>query len=346
MIVVLTYSYKTINSDFRVTEIINLILDGGDYHYYIMRKKGYKTVDVLDLIAAEKNLEIADISYAGLKDEDAITTQYIAVKDKKIENLSRVNGEQDFSISYVGSANVPMQIGKLQGNSFRIRLRNLDLNVAKKVCAKEKHAFSVINYFDTQRFGMPELPKLSHKIGKCLLVKDYDLALRYLRDSGNIDEIVYKKWENSPEEYIRVMEIRRKTFFLSAYDSFVWNNNIAKAIGGDCGKKIIFNKEGIDFTYVTLIDDKIRNILNESDIVWHRYDENGYIFEKKSFRQPYLEVLYRASEILPDDINMDRNMVDIDFILPAGVYATNVIDQIMCVIENEYHTKDTQTRAL
>lgn len=248
----LSYSYKTINSDFRVTEIINLILDGGDYHYYIMRKKGYKTVDVLDIIAAEKNLDIADISYAGLKDEDAITTQYIAIKDKKIDNLSRANGEQDFSISYVGSANVPMQIGKLQGNSFRIRLRNLDLSVAKKICAKEKYAFSIINYFDTQRFGMPELPKLSHKIGECLLVKDYDLALRYLRDSGNIDEIVYKKWESSPEEYISVMEIRRKNFFLSAYDSFIWNNNIAKAIGDDCGKKIIFNKRRNRFYICTI----------------------------------------------------------------------------------------------
>lgn len=333
--VMLTYSYKTVNSDFRVTEIINLILDGGDYHYYLMRKKGYKTMDVLDIISAEKDLEIADISYAGLKDEDAISTQYIAIKGKKIDNLARGNGEQEFSISYVGSANAPMQIGKLQGNSFRIRLRNLDMCIARKICEKEKHAFSVINYFDIQRFGMPEMPKLSHKIGECLLAKDYDLALKYLHDSGNIDEIVYKKWEKFPEEYLRHMEIRRKTFFLSAYDSYIWNNNIAKAIDGDCGKKIVCNKEGIDFTYILLIDDRIRNILNESDINWHRYDENGYIFEKKSFRQPYLEVLYRASDILSDDINTGRSMVDIDFILPAGVYATNIVDQIMYVIENE-----------
>lgn len=333
--VMLTYSYKTINSDFRVTEIINLILDGGDYHYYLMRKKGYKTVDVLDIISAEKGIEIADISYAGLKDEDAITTQYIAIKGSKIDNLTRENGDQEFSISYVGSASAPMKIGKLQGNSFRIRLRNMDLCLAKKICAKEKHAFSIINYFDTQRFGMPEFPKISHKIGECLLAKDYDLALKYLRDSGNIDEIVYKKWEGSSEEYLRLMEIRRKTFFLSAYDSFIWNSNMAKAIEGSCVKKIMCNKEGIDFTYVSMIDDKIRNILNKSDIIWHRYDENGDIFEKKSFRQPYLEVLYRASGILPDDINLGKNMIDIEFIIPAGVYATNVVDQIMCVLENE-----------
>ena len=329
----LNYSYKTVNSDFRVTEIINLILDGGDYHYYIMRKKGYKTIDVLDIISAENDLEIADISYAGLKDEDAITTQYIAIKGTKIDNLARVNGDQEFSLSYVGSATAPMQIGKLQGNSFRIRLRNLDLCVAKMICVKEKHAFSVINYFDIQRFGMPGLPKLSHKIGECLLSKNYDLALKYLCESGNIDELIYKKWENSSEEYLRLMEIRRKTFFLSAYDSYIWNSNIAKSIERSSAKKILCNKDGIEFTYVSLIDDMIRNTLNKSDIIWHRYDENGDVFEKKSFRQPYLEVLYRASDILPDDINTDKSMVDVEFILPAGVYATNVIDQIMYAIE-------------
>ncbi len=330
----LTYSYKTINSDFRVTEILNLILDGGDYHYYIMRKKGYRTVDVIDMIAVENDLTISDISYAGLKDEDAITTQYIAVKCKKIENIVRTYRNQEFSISYVGSANAPIQIGKLQGNSFRIRLRNLDLCIARKLCSKEKHAFSVINYFDTQRFGMPKMPKLSHKIGECLLAEESDVALRYLRDSGNMDEVTYRKWKNCPKEYISHMEIRRKTFFLSSYDSYIWNNGIVKAMDETQNKLFLCNKEGIDYAYVSMIDDKIRNILNEYEIIWHRYDENNNIFEKKSFRQPYLEVIYSASDILPDDINTGRCMVDIDFILPAGVYATNVIDQIMYVIEN------------
>lgn len=239
MIFVLTYSYKTANTDFRVTEIVNLVLDGGDYNYYLMRKNGYKTMDVLDIISAENNVEITDISYAGLKDEDAITTQYIAIKSVKIDNLARVYGDQEFSLSYVGSANVPMKIGKLQGNSFRIRLRKLDLPIAKMICKKEKHAFSIINYFDIQRFGMPKLPKLSHKIGESLLAKDYDLTFKYLCESGNLDEFVYEKWLNSSEEYLRLMEIRRKSFFLCAYDSYIWNSNIAKAIEESCAKKIV-----------------------------------------------------------------------------------------------------------
>lgn len=338
-IFMLTYSYKTINSDFIVTEIINLILDGGNYHYYLMRKKGYKTIDVIDKISAEMNVDICDISYAGLKDEDAVTSQYIAIKGDKTDNLVRKDGDREFSLSYAGSADSPMQIGKLQGNSFRIRIRNIDLYTAQMIWENKKHAFSVINYFDIQRFGMPGLPKLSHKIGKCLLEKNYEMALMYLYDSGNMNLIDYSRWKNSSEEYINQMEIRRKSFFLSAYDSFIWNRNIADIVGKTTSKNCLYTKGGIEFKYASEIDDKIRNELKKCNIIWHRYDENGDIFEKKSFRQPYLEVLYDASGILPDDIYLGKNMIDIEFIVPAGVYATNVVDQIMNALEtNKYYS--------
>lgn len=87
------------------------------------------------------------------------------------------------------------------------------------------------------------------------------------------------------------------------------------------------------FKFVSEIDDKMRNELKKCNIIWHRYDGNGDIFEKKSFRQPYLEVIYDALGILPDDINLGKKMIDIEFIVPAGVYATNVVDQIMSALE-------------
>lgn len=329
----LNYYYKILNSDFRVNEIINLILDGGEYYYYLLRKNGYRTMDVLDMISAEKFIDICNISYAGLKDEDAITTQYIAIKGLKIDNFEKTNGIQDVSLKYIGSANVPMQIGKLQGNSFRIRLRNLNLCIAELICEKEKHGFPIINYFGTQRFGMPNSVKISHKIGECLLTKNYVMALKYLYRSGNIDKFIYKKWENAPEKYLSLMDERRKTFFLSAYDAYIWNRNIIRLIEESDVEKIQFNKEGVKFIYVSRINDMLREALNESYIIWHRYNENGEVFENRSFRQPYLEVVYRSSSIQPDDIYPGKNMIDIEFILPAGVYATNVIDQIMTILE-------------
>ena len=81
----LEYKYKCRCEDFRVNEILNIVTDGGNYNYYILKKKGFRTVDVIDLIAEKNLIELEDISYAGLKDEDAITLQYIAIKGRKID---------------------------------------------------------------------------------------------------------------------------------------------------------------------------------------------------------------------------------------------------------------------
>ena len=84
---------------------------------------------------------------------------------------------------------------------------------------------------------------------------------------------------------------KKKIVFLSAYDSFVWNTNISNIVGEVTLKNVLYNKEGIEFKYVSKIDDKMREEFKKCNIVWHRYDGNGDIIEKKSFRQPYLEVL-------------------------------------------------------
>ena len=84
----LEYKYKCRCEDFRVNEILNIVTDGGNYNYYILKKKGFRTVDVIDLIAEKNLIELEDISYAGLKDEDAITLQYIAIKGRKINTLT------------------------------------------------------------------------------------------------------------------------------------------------------------------------------------------------------------------------------------------------------------------
>ena len=82
----LEYKYKYKDEDFRVNEILNLVTDGGIYNCYILRKKGFRTVDVIDSIAANNDIDLANITYAGLKDEDAVTMQHIAIKGRKIDN--------------------------------------------------------------------------------------------------------------------------------------------------------------------------------------------------------------------------------------------------------------------
>lgn len=321
------YEYKVRNTDFRVNEILNVILDGGDFHYYLLYKRGVRTVDALDDIAREKEISIADITYAGLKDEDAVTIQYVSIKGRIIENCSRDIDGGYYRLSYVGDSDNPISIGKLQGNSFRIRIRKLNQAMAEKIYLCEKYIWSIINYFDIQRFGMPNKPKVTHLIGEFLINQQYKEAFVLMRKSGNIDEETYLAWRDKEKLYFDKLEIRRKSFFLSAKDSFDWNQCVQKVISAE---KQLFenNKQGISFFYADL-SLSTKEKLNDIPICWHRYDEEQNIYERLSYRQPYIDVRYRASEMMHDDIFDGTYMIDIEFILPAGAYATNVIDQLI-----------------
>ena len=330
----LEYKYKCRCEDFRVNEILNIVTDGGNYNYYILKKKGFRTVDVIDLIAEKNLIELEDISYAGIKDEDAITLQYIAIKGRKIDNCMEHSGNRQYELNYVGSSEYPIEIGKLQGNSFKLRLRNLDESVAEAIKKGEKHYFTILNYFDTQRFGMPKKKHITHLIGKNIIEKRYDEALEQLLISGNIDEETYNQWENDADTFINNIEPRRRTFFLSAYDSYIWNHMIGDIVKNNCSGHE-YEKEGITFFYSNNITDAVRSEIEKIPIIWHRYAESGEIFKKESFRQPYINLIYRASDIWDDDEYKEKYMIDIDFVLPAGSYATNAVDQLMYILENK-----------
>ncbi len=331
----LEYKYKQRNEDFRVNEILNIVTDGGIYSYYILKKKGYRTVDVIDIIAEKNSIETADITYAGLKDEDAITMQYIAVKGRKIENCKEYGDAGYYELNYVGSSEYPIEIGRLQGNSFKLRLRNLKESVAETIKKAEKHSFTILNYFDVQRFGMPGKKHITHIIGKKIIERKYDEALAQLLISGNIDENTYNLWKNQAENYINRIEPRQRTFFLSAYDSYIWNKAVGEVVEMN-SPGIVYEKSGIPFFYSDKITDFVRNEIEKIPIFWHRYTAEGEIFETESFRQPYISLIYRASEIQNDDEYSGRYMMDIDFVLPAGSYATNAVDQLMYILEKNY----------
>lgn len=336
----LEYKYKYKDEDFRVNEILNLVTDGGIYNCYILRKKGFRTVDVIDSIAANNDIDLANITYAGLKDEDAVTMQHIAIKGRKIDNCKVLCSGKQYELYFIGASEYPIEIGKLQGNSFKLRLRNLEKNVANAIKKWEKHSFTILNYFGVQRFGMPEKDHITHWIGKNIIENRYEEAFKQLYSSGNIDEAMYKQWINDTEIFIKnIVEPRRRTFYLSAYDSYIWNNTIGEVIRNNCSCNQ-YEKAGIDFFYSDDIMDSVRKKLEEIPIVWHRYDENGEIFEKESFRQPYINLIYRASDLQNDDEYKERYMIEIDFVLPAGSYATNAVDQLMYILENRMMVQD------
>ncbi|MHA2313606.1 MAG: tRNA pseudouridine(13) synthase TruD, partial [Candidatus Thorarchaeota archaeon] len=142
------------------------------------QKMGLSTIDIATIIASELSLPQHLVTYAGLKDKRAITTQQMSVPFKYAERL--VNAKLSrIQISNLQSTRYPVQIGDLWGNRFTIRLSNVDADceqAMESVRALTKQP--LLNYFGVQRFGVTR--PFTHLVGKALVQDDFEEAARLM----------------------------------------------------------------------------------------------------------------------------------------------------------------------
>ena len=141
--------------DFVVDEIPLYAFSGdGEHLVLLMRKKNLSTWDAISRIANHLGINAREIGYAGLKDKNALTKQYISILKKYEEKLESFNHE-DIKFIERTYHNNKIRLGHLKGNRFFIRLKKvnptaaLKLSQALKMIKKE----GMPNYFGYQRFG-------------------------------------------------------------------------------------------------------------------------------------------------------------------------------------------------
>lgn len=171
------FKIKAKPEDFFVKEIIDIPLkDKGEYAYYRLKKKDRNTVDIVRELAQKFRLPVKDITFAGLKDKNAVTEQYLAIKGLK-NPPERVEGDS-YKLTLVGFADQPLELGKFKGNYFEIVVRNLTKrereNAERNIPFVEKNGFA--NYFGEQRFG--SIKNAKEFLIKHLLRHKYEEALR------------------------------------------------------------------------------------------------------------------------------------------------------------------------
>ena len=141
------YKIKQLPEDFVVKEIpLADRKPEGKYLYFLMKKKGRNTLDVIQELARRLHLREKDIGFAGSKDRHAVTEQMISIigaKKEIIENLK----VRDVSLEFQGLGKVPVSLGDLQENEFEIVVRNLEGQKISRVDFLE-------NYFGEQRFSL------------------------------------------------------------------------------------------------------------------------------------------------------------------------------------------------
>lgn len=141
--------------DFQVIEQLGFEPEGAGEHVFLyIRKRGENTDWVARQLANFAQISPRDVSYAGKKDRHAVTEQWFCAKFPIKRNLNWKLFGGD-SIQVLKSVRHPrkLRLGALQGNRFRLRLREVSNMQSLQERVTLVSETGVPNYFGEQRFG-------------------------------------------------------------------------------------------------------------------------------------------------------------------------------------------------
>jgi tRNA pseudouridine13 synthase len=206
--------------DFRVDEVPAYLPSGAGPHLYVrIEKRGRTTRDALRALAGVLGVPERDAGYAGLKDKDAVTTQWLSfpvAKDPDPASLAAAG----LAILEVSRHANKLRPGHVRANRFALAVRGGDLDRARAVAAALLDR-GFPNFFGPQRFGTEGR---NAEIGRALL-----------------------RGEGGPEARRAARDRFLRRLSISAYQSELFNRWLAArmadglfaaALAGDVMKKL------------------------------------------------------------------------------------------------------------
>ena len=305
---------KRHDEDFLVTELPLQAPSGEGEHLWLeVEKNGANTPFVAQQLAAAAGVQDKDVGYAGLKDRHAITRQWFSVYLPRGEtpDLTQLQ-HPEFRVLTQSRHVKKLRPGDLHGNAFRIVLRDVvgDRD-AIEANLSAVAAQGVPNYFGAQRFG---------------------------HDGGNVEQ-----GRAMLAREIRVRNPKKKGIYLSAVRSFVFNEVLASRIGqGLWGQSVPGD----------VMDEAGR----PTGPMWGRgrvgtADQAKALEEAVAGRHAALcdglehaglEQERRSLVASPEAMSWawaPGDQLVLAFTLPAGTYATSVLDEILRTVEPERRTE-------
>lgn len=171
--------------DFIVNEISSPPPIDPEGEYVIARIKVYnwETNRLIRALSKKLGLSRMRIGFAGTKDKRALTTQLFSFRMP--ENRLNLLDLKDVYILESYRSNKALELGDLQGNNFRIRIRDLShsKSEASEIMKKTLDQLSDIggypNYFGVQRFGT--MRPVTHVVGQQIISRRFkDAVMTYV----------------------------------------------------------------------------------------------------------------------------------------------------------------------
>ncbi|HEB81476.1 MAG TPA: tRNA pseudouridine(13) synthase TruD [Gammaproteobacteria bacterium] len=333
---------KSRPEDFIVREEIAIDFSGEGEHCWIYLEKRLSNTDyVAQQLARFCDVKSHAVAYAGLKDRHALTSQWFSVHMPGRETPDWAVFEQRFNENDRGESvrilesrrhNKKLQRGALKKNGFELTCRELSDTSDNRFAALDERcrmiaANGVANYFGPQRFG---------------------------RDYGNLEQAA-KMFRNSRRRLPR----HKRSLYLSAARSWLFNRIVSQRVEqgvwnrrlpGDvfmlAGKSACFRDDGSEALQHRLEN----NDIHPTAALWGEGDsmvsgtaaelEREIIDRFPVYRDGLVcarvQAARRACRLLPEGMSGRRAENDyiINFSLPAGSYATEVLAEIFSELKD------------
>jgi tRNA pseudouridine13 synthase len=321
----ITGDIRTTHADFQVDEIPDFEPSGEGEHVCLkIRKDGQNTEWTGKQLADIAGIVRRDVSYAGLKDRHAITTQWFSVwlpgqdAPKWSEHLP-----ESIQVLEEVRHSRKVRIGTLKGNRFKLVMRNIkgDKDQLEK-CIEAIKEQGVPNYFGVQRFG---------------------------HDNANIDRAT--SWF---EGLSKPKARKQKSMYLSAARSLIFNENLSLRVADATWNKAVdgeaFQLHGTKSVFSEPLTDTLQQRVTEIDLhptgpMWGEGDliTDGEIkaqelavgekfavlsagLAKHGLKQERRSLRLMVGEL--EHIWLEDDVLQLTFTLPPGSYATSVLQEL------------------
>ena len=319
--------------DFLVEEVPAYEPCGEGEHTFVgIEKRGISTWEAVERLARAVGVPPKTVGYAGLKDVHAVARQVLSFQGVPPEQLEGLE-LPGVRVRWARRHRNKLKPGHLRGNRFTIRLRGVVPDAVRRAEPILEALFrrGVPNYYGPQRFGRRGD---NHLVGLALLQNDRErlAALGYRRRLSK----------------------RERRFFLSAFQSYLFNRYLARRVArglvddllpGDIAKKMdtggIFIVEDVDaerprarafaisatgpiFGYKMM-----RPRQEAAELEAEVLAEAGLTLE--AFRPARLTGLRRPVRYRPEGLDWWQEGEDlvVTFFAPSGSYATALLRELM-----------------
>src|SRR5438270_2012343 len=133
---------KQTPEDFQVEELTDMTPGEGPFSLYRLDKKGWTTPDALQAIRRRWQLDRRRLSYGGLKDRHAQTSQHFTVYRGPQRKLTH----QGFNVTYLGQVAAPFLSKHIRANRFQLIVRHV---------SKEERAIFSQAFEEVRAGGVP-----------------------------------------------------------------------------------------------------------------------------------------------------------------------------------------------